>query len=64
MLTKLDGAELDSIVVNNRLKKFYIREINSIEDFAYSVNKVSNAANIKKPQYLVNKKNKSAKNNN
>ena len=64
MLIKLNSVKLDNTVIDNRLKKFYVREANPIKNFAYLANKVPNAANIKKPQHLANNKDKSAENNN
>ena len=48
MLIKLNNVELNDIIIDNKLKKFYIREINLIKDFIYSISKVFNMANIKK----------------
>ena len=64
MLIKLNSVKLGGIVVGNRLKKFYVREINLIKDFAYSASKVPNAVNAKKLWYLVGGKNKFAKSDN
>ena len=37
---KFNNVKLNNIIISNRLKKFYIREANSIKDFAYLVGKV------------------------
>ena len=64
MFIKFNSVELDNTVANNRLKKFYICEANSIKDFVYPASKILNAVNIKKPWYLINSKDKSIENNN
>ena len=48
MLIKFDDVKLNNIIINNKLKKFLIREINLIKNFIYLANKVSNIVNIKK----------------
>jgi hypothetical protein len=64
ILAELDGAELGGTVAGNRLKKFHVRETNPIEDFAYPVSKVPNAASAGKPWHSADGEDRSTEGDN